>query len=490
MNFEILIYPLVAAIPGIVWFFIQFKKHQETEIKDGNKWQIIKLILSIVVMIAVAGLASFMIVASMLGHGAQTGEVLKLFGGAVLMYVATIFLLGQWILSTRLGNVSIAIVFGSGFFYLVVLNPVLFVRPLAEKNIVTAQYVLGYFFEAGIGGVPKSKQYAGQWYSKAGLQGHISAARAYVSLFPSSGNTALLKILAADDPDGDIYYALYMSTFKSRHLPETELKKDRDKWLNLAADYGHRDAILKVMNKHYSLESSCRLSPQSYEALPKFEKWLSAYENNRGKPSFKEYLLEELQEKVTCLAEKVAKAKQQDAQLANFKQDLFSSDSQTRSNAQYTLGQMGARAIGAIPELLKLAHSRDNATAWNALETIKKIDPGGELVTEEIMTMLTLQAPHERINGAYGVALYADVLPNAVTLLDKLLGDPDNDVAGRAALALAEYGELANGSLKKIAALQKSRDGRLSSYARQAYNKIMNGKKPGNNKQHNYTVRF
>jgi len=32
------------------------------------------------------------------------------------------------------------------------------------------------------------------------------------------------------------------------------------------------------------------------------------------------------------------------------------------------------------------------------------------------------------------VALYADVLPNAITELDRLLVNPNNNVAGRAAL--------------------------------------------------------
>ena len=226
------------------------------------------------------------------------------------------------------------------------------------------------------------------------------------------------------------------------------------------------------MNKKYSLESSCRLSPKSYEALPEFEKWVSAYEKTRYKSNFDEKELLFFKEKLTCLAKKVAEAKIQDKQLAKHTQDLFSTDFQTQINALTTIKKMGPRAIAAIPNLLKVAQSRNSSTAWHALTAINKIDPQGEIVAEKIVAMLSHRAPHIRENGAYGVALYADVLPNAIAPLDKLLEDPDNNVAGRAALALSEYGKLANTSLEKIDALKKRRDGRLNSYARQAYNKM------------------
>ncbi len=204
--------------------------------------------------------------------------------------------------------------------------------------------------------------------------------------------------------------------------------------------------------------------------------WVNAYEETRGKSGFDEKELQFFKEIVTCLAGKVTEAKIQDAQLIKHTQDLFSTDHQTQVNALTIITQMGPRAVTAIPNLLSVAQSRNSSTAWHALMVINKIDPEGNIVAEKIVAMLSHPAPHIRANGAYGVALYADVLPNAITPLDKLLEDPNNDVAGRAALALSEYGKLANASLGKIDILIKKRDGRLSSYARQAYNKIKNGK--------------
>lgn len=479
MNAEVFVYPTLVAIPGIAWFFVQFKKHKGTESKRHQRWQLFKLIVSIVAIIVVAGLASFLVFASMLGHGAKSSDALKLMGSGILMYAVSVFLLGQWIQSTRLGNTAASIAFASGVFYLTVMNPIVLVEPLAAINITTAQYLVGYFYETGIGGAPKSRQTAWRWYSRAGKLGNMKAARSAVRLLPPKNydRVALLKILAANEPDGEIYYDLWQSTFSMPYSSELERKQDAEKWLNLATEYGHRDAIRRSMRDKYSLERSCRLSPKAYEALSQFEKWVSAYENNRGKEKFSEKQLEELKQIVACLANKIAEAKKQDAQLGKLTQNLFSTDHHTQVNAIATVKKMGPRAISAIPNLLKLAHTKNSSTAWHALGAIKKIDPEGRLVTEEIMAMLKHGAPHIRVNGAYGVGLYADVLPRAIAQLDKLLEDPNTEVAGRAALALSEYGELANGSLEKIHALQKSRDTYLSSYARQAYNKIKYGKR-------------
>ncbi len=78
----------------------------------------------------------------------------------------------------------------------------------------------------------------------------------------------------------------------------------------------------------------------------------------------------------------------------------------------------------------------------------RTIDPQGEIVAT-----LSHQAAHIRKSGTYSVALYAGVLPNAITPLDKLLEDPNNNVAGRA--TLSAYGKLANTSVEKIDALTK-----------------------------------
>jgi len=470
MKFEIIMYPALLSIPGIIWLVFQFRTHPETEIKKWLWWPLLKLVLSIVILIAV----STWVVAR---------GILALFGmgdigiwSIILLstYVTASFLLGQWIKSTRLGNISVSIVFAAVVIYFGFMNPVLIVKPLADKNIATAQYWMGYFYETGIGGViGKHKQTAWKWYSKAGKQGHINAAYAAVRLLPSKNHdrVALLKLLAASEPDGEIYYDLWQSTFFMPYSSKLEQENDADKWLTLAAEYGHRDAILNAMNKKYSLENSCRLSPRSYEALPKFEQWVNAYEQARQSNS-DEKELAFFKEKVACLAEKVAEAKIQDAQLVKLTQNLFSTDFQTQVNALGTIKQMGPRAITAIPNLLKVAHTKNASTAQHALTAINKIDPEGKIVAEKIVAMLSHQTPYIRANGAYGVALYADVLPNAVAQLDKLLEDPNNNVAGRAALALSEYGKLANASLEKIDGLKRRRDGRLSSYARQAYNKI------------------
>ncbi|NOY71829.1 MAG: hypothetical protein GXP14_05540 [Gammaproteobacteria bacterium] len=429
--------------------------------------------LSILIIFSVSVWAIFRGFMALLGMGDFRIWIAILF----FIYVATSFLLGQWIKSTRLGNVSASIAFAVVIAYFSLINPVLIVKPLADENIAIAQYWMGYFHETGTGGTTgKNEKFAREWYSKAGKQGHINAAHAAIKLLPLKNydRIALLKLLAANKPDGGKYYDLWQSTSFMPYSSKLEQESDADKWLTLAAEYGHRDAILHSMNKKYSLESSCRLSPKSYEALPEFEKWVSAYEKNRGKSNFDEKELQSFKERVTCLARKVAEAKTQDKQLAKHTQDLFSTNVQIRVSALTTLKKMGPRAIAAIPDLLKVTQSRNSSTAWHALIAINKIDPQGEIVAEKIVAMLSHQAAHIRENGAYGVALYADVLPNAITPLDKLLEDPNNNVAGRAALALSEYGKLANTSLEKINALTKRRDGRLNSYARQAYNKIKN----------------
>ncbi len=473
MNIEIILYPTLLAIPGIIWLVFQFIKSQETETKKWLWWQLSKLILSAVIILSVSGWAIFRGFMALLGMGDFVIWIAILF----FIYVATSFLLGRWIKSTRLGNISASITFAVIVAYFGLINPILIVKPLADENIATAQYWMGYFHETGTGGTTgKNEKAAREWYSKAGKQGHINAAHAAIRLLPLKNydRIALLKLLAANEPDGGKYYDLWQSTSFMPYSSKFEQESDADKWLTLAAEYGHRDAILHAMNKKYSLESSCRLSPKSYEALPEFEKWVSAYEKTRDKSNFDEKELLFFKEKFTCLAKKVAEAKIQDQQLAKHTQDLFSTDFQTQINALTTIKKMGPRAIAAIPNLLKVAQSRNSSTAWHALTAINKIDPQGEIVAEKIVAMLSHRAPHIRENGAYGVALYADVLPNAIAPLDKLLEDPNNNVAGRAALALSEYGKLANTSLEKIDALKKRRDGRLNSYARQAYNKIKN----------------
>ncbi len=474
MNIEIILYPTLLSIPGVIWFVFQFIKSQKAETKKWLWWQLSKLILSVVIIFSVSGWAAFRVFIALLGAGDFGIWLTILF----LIYGATSFLLGQWIKSTRLGHVSASIAFAAVIAYFGLINPILIVKPLADENITAAQYWMGYFHETGTGGTTgKNEKAAREWYSKAGEKGHINAAHAAIRLLPLKNydRITLLKLLAANEPDGRKYYDLWQSTSFMPYSSKLEQENDANKWLTLAAGYGHRDAILHSMNKKYSLESSCRLSPKSYEALPEFEKWVSAYEKTRGESNFDEKELQFFKKKTACLAEKVAEAKTQDAQLAKYTQDLFSTDFQTQVNALTTIRQMGPRAITAIPELLKVARSRNSATAWHALTAINKIDPqGGGMVTEKIVAMLSHQAAHIRENGAYGVALYADVLPNAIALLDKLLEDPNNNVAGRAALALSEYGKLANTSLEKIDALTKRRDGRLNSYARQAYNKIKN----------------
>ena len=105
-------------------------------------------------------------------------------------------------------------------------NPVLFVKPLADKNIATAQYLMGYLYEKGKGGVPKNKGEAGRWYAHAAKQGLMSAARSHMRLFPEARNMDILTMLAADDPDGDVYFALYEATFKTTYSSELEQEVD------------------------------------------------------------------------------------------------------------------------------------------------------------------------------------------------------------------------------------------------------------------------
>lgn len=493
MNIEIILYPLLLAAPGIVWLVIQFRSYHAVAGKERPCWQWFKLILSIVLIMAVSGMGGYLVVGSMMGPS-QDGFQERILISSISAYLATSYLMGRWIKSTRLGNYSVSIAFAATVIYFVFINPVLIVKPLADTNIANAQYLMGYFYETGTGGVRvKHEGTAGIWYGKAAKHGGMRATRAAVRLLPAKhyDRVALLKVLAAHEPDGEIYNALWESTFFMPYSSEIEREQEAEKWLLQAAEYGHRDAILRVMSKYYSLEVSCRLSPKSDAALPEFEKWVRAYEKTRGNPGFDEKELQSLKEKADCLAKKIAEAKVQDAQLVKYRQAIFSADVNTYATALETIKQMGPRAITAIPELLKLAHSRDYARAWHALGTIVKVDPEGEIATKLIVAMLSHRSPHIRVNGAYGVGLYADKLPDAITQLDQLLDDPDNDVAGRAALALSEYGGLAKASLQKIDALKKRRDSRLSSYASQACSKIMRDK--GSRKKVNrgsYTIRF
>ena len=476
MKIEFILYPTWVAVPGIVWLVYQFSKHQQTNTKKWLWWQLSKLVISVVIILAFSAWASFLVFGTMLGTTSKL-EFIKLLATQITIYLVASFLLGQWIMSTRLGNIFVSVTSSAVAIYFVFINPVLIVKPLAESNFATAQYLMGHFYETGSGGVSsQSEQVASQWYARAGKQGHISAARTAVKLLPPKNpdRIVLLKLLASHEPNGKTYYELWQSRSFIEYAPDLEREKEAEQWLMLAAEYGHRDAILGAMSNKYSLESSCRLSPKSYAALPEFEKWVAAYENNRGNPDFDEKELQYLKERVSCLAGKVAEAKAQDAQLSQLTRNIFSRDRNTQTNALATLRKMGPRAITAVPDLLKLAHTNNYSTAWYALTVIHDIDPEGESVTQDIMAMLTNRAAHIRVNGAYGVALYANTLPDAMPQLDMLLDDPNNEVAGRAALALAEYGKMASASLWKIDTLAKRRDSRLSSYARQASSKIKN----------------
>ncbi len=275
MKIEIILYPILLAIPGIAWLVFQFISYQKSEKSKWLWWQLSKLALSVVIIFSVSGWASFRGFMALLG----AGDFKIWITGLLLAYVAVSFLLGQWIKSTRLGNISVSITLSAAVAYFSFINPLLIVQPLADKNIVIAQYWMGYFYETGTGGATeKREEIARIWYSKAGQQGHINAAHAAIRLLPLKNydRITLLKLLVANEPDGGKYYDLWQSTFFMPYSSGAEQENDANKWLSLAAEYGNRDAILHIMNKKYSLERSCRLSPKSYDALPEFERWVNA----------------------------------------------------------------------------------------------------------------------------------------------------------------------------------------------------------------------
>ena len=115
-------------------------------------------------------------------------------------------------------------------------------------------------------------------------------------------------------------------------------------------------------------------------------------------------------------------------------QQLYSTDKATRELAIRSLGEIGAGAAIAMPDLVELLDDVDKDIAALSLRALAVIGPNGRL-KPKLLEMLRDPCPRVRQMAALAIGAMGEVGRDAVPTLASMLNDEDRGVQMYAMLA-------------------------------------------------------
>ncbi|QDV50123.1 HEAT repeat domain-containing protein [Gimesia fumaroli] len=120
------------------------------------------------------------------------------------------------------------------------------------------------------------------------------------------------------------------------------------------------------------------------------------------------------------------------------------------------LAQMGSRGETAVPTLLKLLNSKDQALVWRAAHALGSINAKPEEVVPALTKLLTSSSPIVRAQAAIAIGDFGADAKSAVPDLIKLLSDSDLNVKLDATTALGEIGPDASAAVPQISSAMQA----------------------------------
>src|SRR5437868_1836303 len=126
-------------------------------------------------------------------------------------------------------------------------------------------------------------------------------------------------------------------------------------------------------------------------------------------------------------------------------QQLYSIDKAARVLAIRSLGEIGADAVMAIPDLVELLEDADNDIAALSLRALAVIGPNQSLKPKLIETLRD-PCPRMRQMAAFAIGAMGEAGRDAVPTLASMLKDEDRGVQMHAMLALSRVAGLCSSS--------------------------------------------